>query len=914
MAGWPPAIFAGPVARTDWDIMTALRNILKLSVAPVAAWIASGWSAVMAAPVEAAAPPLWQQLDPTWAITAGSVLFALAAAVWALRVSLAGRSATVDWSKRLAEMEAQFQRSESILASHPGLVLVWDDTYDDIDRGWGNPKVLGGTAALASLLTFAADDPTAFLNPGDSLLGAFGSLPVEDEGVDGRAPTLKEKVSDLRSHGVAFSGSVVTDEGRSIEVDGRVAGDQVTLWLTDPAVRLAEEAGVVGQARDKAADLHGALNQLDRAPLASWRRGPDLKLDWVNKAYVEMVEAINMQEVIDDQLEIDPAFRDLAERAKQEVARSGRRAVDGIIKVNVKGQRRVLRVIEVPMHGAGEASFGGMAIDVTRQERAQDDLKRQRETHRKTLDQISAAVAVFDSAQSLEYYNQAFVDLWGLDDAELRVRPSHAEVLDRLRHLGKLPAQDDFGNWKQEQLRLYTEEYGESASATEGAVPDQTWNIPGGKTLRVRQQRHALGGVAVLFEDITETLNLQGRYQTQIGVQRATLNNLAEAVAVFGADGRLHLFNRSFEATWSLSREDLTHLPHFDLLQEAFLELAPDGADALQDIKNHVVSLSHEDRTPFVGDELVLRDGRTLLSATSPLPDGATLVTFLDVTDSREREKDLAVRNKILEDADRIKSRFVDHISYQLRNPLNTIIGFTEMLESEMVGELNDRQKDYAATVLTASNHLLDLINDIIDLAAIDAGRLGLDMVDVDVRDLLDSAATFAALKAEDSQVDLKVDCPKDIGAIKADERRLKQVLFNLLANGFTFTENGGQVTLGARRDGDVVRVWVQDTGRGVSPADQANVFGRFESAGPGAGAGLGLALVNSFVELHGGLVQLWSREGEGTLVTCHLPVGGPIQGLSLEEAGEIDDWADPAYVLGDDDHDPDSPAMTAAE
>ncbi len=906
--------------------MKALRKYLRLSTAPRAAGVACGLlpfigtaaaqatGQVTEEAATVAAGGFLSALDPTWAVTSGAVLFALAAGVWALRVSLAGRSATVDWSQRLAEMEAQYQRSESILASHPGLVLVWDDTFEDIDQGWGSPKVLGGTAALASLLTFASDDPAAFLNPGDSLLGALGNLPVEDEGVDGRAPTLREKVRDLRGHGVAFSGSVVTDEGRSIEVDGRVAGDQVTLWLTDPAVRLAEEAGVVGQARDKAADLHGALNQLDRAPLAAWRRGPDLKLEWVNKSYVEMVEAISLQEVVDDQLEIDPAFRDLAEKARAEIQRTGRRAVDGIIKVNVKGQRRVLRVIEVPMHGAGEAGFGGMAIDVTRQERAQDDLKRQRESHRRTLDQLSAAVAVFDSAQSLEYYNQAFLDLWALDDAELRVRPSHAEVLDRLRHLGRLPAQDDFGNWKQHQLRLYTEEYGESASAAEGATPDETWNLPGGKTLRVRQQRHSLGGVAVLFEDITETLELQGRYQTQIGVQRATLNNLAEAVAVFGADGRLQLFNRSFEATWSLSREDLTHLPHFDILQEAFVDLAPDGADALQELKNHVVSLSPEDRAPFVGDELVLKDGRTLLSATSPLPDGATLVTFLDVTDSREREKDLAARNKILEDADRIKSRFVDHISYQLRNPLNTIIGFTEMIEGEMVGELNDRQKDYAATVLTASNHLLDLINDIIDLAAIDAGRLGLDMVDVDVRDLLESAATFAALKAEDSQVQLRVDCPKDIGAIKADERRLKQVLFNLLANAFTFTETGGQVVLGARKDGDAVRIWVQDTGRGVSPTDQANVFGRFESAGPGAGAGLGLALVNSFVELHGGLVQLWSREGEGTLVTCHLPVGGPVQGLDYEPDADGEDWTDPTYLLAQEDLDADNHRMTAAE
>lgn len=852
-------------------------------------------------------------IDPTWVLTSGAVLFAMAAGLWAFRVSAAGKNATVHWSRRLAEMEARFERTESILASHPGLVLVWDDTYEDIDKGWGKPRVLGGPAALASLLTFAADDPTAFANPADSLLGALGNLPLEDDEETGRAPTLKEKVQALRSHGVAFSGSVVTDEGRSIECDGRVAGDQVTLWLTDPAVRLADETGVLGQARDKAADLHGALNQLDRAPLAAWRRGPELKIEWANKAYIEMVEGINLQQVLDEQMEVDPAFKELAVKAKRETSRTGRRAVDDIIKVNVRGQRRVLRVIEAPMHGAGESSFSGIAIDITRQERAQDDLKRQQDAHRKTLDQLSEGVAVFNSAQQLEYYNQAFADLWELDDDELRARPGHGELLDRLRHLGRLPAQDDFANWKRQQLRLYTEEAADSQRANEGSIPDATWDLPSGKTLRVRQQRHAKGGVAVLFEDITETLNLQSRYQTQIGVQHATLNNLAEGVAVFGADGRLALYNLSFESMLSLSREQLADLPHVDEISEAILDLAPDADQAVDELKAHIVSFLEDHRKPFVGKELNLRDGRILQSATSPLPDGATLVTFLDITDSRERQKELELRNQILEDADRIKTRFVDHISYQLRNPLNTIIGFTEMLESEMVGALNDRQKDYAATVLTASNHLLDLVNDIIDLAAIDAGRLGLEMTDVDVRDLLESAATFAALKAEDSQVRLRVDCPKDIGTIKADERRLKQVLFNLLANGFTFTEAGGEVVLGARRDDDAVSIWVKDTGRGVSPEDQATIFDRFESTGPGAGAGIGLALVNSYIDLHGGLVRFDSVEGEGTTVTCHLPAGGPGESLPFDEFAD-DDGTDLAALLAEEDHPKPRIRLSAAE
>ena len=193
------------------------------------------------------------------------------------------------------------------------------------------------------------------------------------------------------------------------------------------------------------------------------------------------------------------------------------------------------------------------------------------------------------------------------------------------------------------------------------------------------------------------------------------------------------------------------------------------------------------------------------------------------------------------------------------------------------------RQKDYIASILSASHHLRDLITDIIDLAAIDAGKMALEPEEIDIRDLLKSAATYAALKAEDTQVSLTVECPRDIGAITADPRRLKQVLFNLLSNAFAYTGAGGLVVLGADRAPGLVRIWVGDTGRGVSPEDQAKAFDPFESRGPSAGAGIGLSLVQRFVSLHGGWVRMESEPGRGTRVTCYLPAraAAPAQNVS---------------------------------
>lgn len=806
-------------------------------------------------------------LDPVVLGAVGAVSVALAAVALAIRVSAASKTQSVTWSNRLAVMEAQLEKAEAVLSAHPGLVLVWEEDFDAVEKGWGEPKILGGPAALASLMSFSTSASDGAASAVDRLLRALGDLPVEDDGPAEDIKKLKDKVRELRAHGIAFSGSVVTSEGRTIEADGRVAGGQVALWLTDPAARMAEDTGLMGKVRERTTDLHGALSFLERAPIPAWRRSANLALVWVNKAYVDAVEATTAAAVLKDQIELDPGARKIAEKAAAD-----RRPAEGRVIVNIKGERNVLRLIETPMHGAGEAALGGFAIDITELDKARADLRQHIEANRRTLDQIPAAVALFNGAQNLIYHNGAFLKLWGLDDADLSGHPPHGEILDRLRHAGKLPEQPDYARWKSEQLHLYTAELAAPGAERDGEAPDDIWPLPDGRTLRVASARHPLGGVLVIFDDITERLSLETRYNTQLNVQRATLNNLSEGVAVFAADGALRLHNAAFQKLWRLDAELLAGRPHIDRLFAQLRTQMVKGEAALADIKRRATSLSPEDRAPLTNGALALTDGRTIAFGTEPLPDGATLVHFLDVTDSREREKELKERNAFLEDIDRQKSKFVDHVSYQLRTPLATIVGFAEMLDGQMFGVLNDRQKDYIASILSASHHLRDLITDIIDLAAIDAGKMTLDPEEVDIRDLLESAATYAALKAEDTQVGLAVDCPRDIGAITADAKRLKQVLFNLLSNAFAYTGAGGQVTLGADRAPGLVRLWVADTGRGVSPEDQAKAFDPFESRGPSAGAGIGLSLVQRFISLHGGWVRMESEPGKGTRVTCYLP------------------------------------------
>jgi len=272
----------------------------------------------------------------------------------------------------------------------------------------------------------------------------------------------------------------------------------------------------------------------------------------------------------------------------------------------------------------------------------------------------------------------------------------------------------------------------------------------------------------------------------------------------------------------------------------------------------------------------VERSDRSILSlSTSSLPDGATLVTFKDVTDRFRIESALRDRNEGLEAADRLKSDFIKHVSYELRTPLNTILGFSEHLASGAPGPLNGQQTEYVRAIVTGGNTLKSLVNDILDLALVESGALRLELERINLAELIGDIAVHARDWAAKTGLTLQVDVARDSGLFLADARRLRQIVFNLLSNAFKFTPRGGVITLSARIVNEDVQIAVADNGPGLAPEVKATVFERFSAkgqAGSRAGAGLGLALVNRFLELHDGWVEIDSREGGGTLVRCHLP------------------------------------------
>jgi len=230
---------------------------------------------------------------------------------------------------------------------------------------------------------------------------------------------------------------------------------------------------------------------------------------------------------------------------------------------------------------------------------------------------------------------------------------------------------------------------------------------------------------------------------------------------------------------------------------------------------------------------------------------------------------------KELESASRHKSEFLASMSHELRTPLNAVIGFSQVLRQQMFGELNEKQVEYVDDILSSGQHLLNLINDILDLAKVEAGRMELQPASFALPETLRNAMAMVRERATRQEVTLAVEIDDSVGEIEADERKVKQILFNLLSNAVKFTPAGGTVTLAARTDASRAIISVRDTGVGISPEDQARIFEDFYQLSPGMtqeGTGLGLALTKRLVDLHGGELTVESTPGGGSTFTVWLP------------------------------------------
>jgi signal transduction histidine kinase len=759
--------------------------------------------------------------------------FSVLAAILLMRTRLRAAKNEARLRAEVGELQAQADRFRALLFAEPQILISWA-------AGDDRPEISGDTSLLMPQQS-AQHPPQRIL--------AFGTwLPPEP------ALQMDHALDALREAGEGFLLNLSTSNGRAIEAMGRAIGGQAI-------VRIRELGGIRRELAESNLRYKALLEETEllrdfaaALPWPIWAKGAQGRLRYANAAYAKATEAVSTADAIDRDLELlETDQREIMSRAL-----SHQSEFAGRLPIVVGGERRVYDVHALKL----DSGSAGIAIDASEATALGAALVRMAEAHRRTLDQLSSGVAVFDGLRRLAFYNDSYRRLWDLDRTFLDANPDDSSVLDRLRAARKLPEQPDFRAWKAKLHEAYR--------AVEPTK--DTWYLPDGRAVSVVTTPNPEGGVTYLFDDVTESLDLARRFDGLIRVQRETLDNLAEAVAVFGSNGRAQLFNPAFAKMWKLSPDALREQPHIEAV-EAWCRPLFDEANTWRTIREAITAIENRVQVPL---KLERRDGSVLDCMTMPLPDGATMLTFQDISDAENVERALRERNEALETADQMKVDFVHHVSYELRSPLTTIIGFAHFLSDPVTGPLTAKQAEYLAYITTSTNALLAIINNILDLATIDAGAMSLNLGIVDIRKTIEAAAEGIQDRLATDRIKLKVDIDANIGSFIGDERRVVQVLYNLLANAVGFSPHDATVGLSARRTEHSVTFTVTDSGPGIPPDVKDKVFDWFESHSHGSrhrGAGLGLSLVRSFVELHGGKVRVDSVVGKGTTVTCDFPI-----------------------------------------
>ena len=740
------------------------------------------------------------------------------------------------WQRRdeVGELRRNLAAAEAILKAEPQVLIFWQQGE--------NMRVAAHTLTTVPGLP---EDPQLLMR-----LGAWLEPAAARE--------LKSMLDTLFTVGRPFNLLVRTAAGGDVEADGRVSGGRAILRFRDVAGYRKQIAQIMDQHRQLARDiglgraLHSAL------PYPVWIRGSSGQIEWVNKAYAKAVGATSEADAVERKLEL------LETRAREELAGVLQRGESyrNRVQLNIAGERRAHDIVVLPF---GDASVA-CAIDAAAVQDVQSELIRVAAAYNRTLDRVSTAVAIFARDQRLSFFNDAFAKLWQLDTNWLAERPMHGAILDRLRERSHIPEVVNYREWKAKVLAGYKT----------GSEPEEWWHIPDGRSVHVMAEERPDGGITYLYEDETKRLALESRYETLTTVQRETLDHLAEGVAVFGTDGRLKLFNSAFERVWKLGRRMLQDGPHIDEIMRQCQQLHDDPAGWTAIAQ---VATSISDQRQNVKGQMTRADQSVIDYAAMLLPDGGVLATFADVTASKRYERALIERNEALVAADRLKSQFISHVSYELRTPLTSIIGFTELLSSPRTGEMNDKQRDYLSAVSRSSETLLSTINDILDLANIDAGALELRIAPVKINAIIDAASLSVKDRMIRTHLALHIEVDENVGELIADEARVNQILYNLLSNAIGFSEPGGMIRLTCRREGPMIAFTVTDQGAGIPHDQQHDVLGRFVSRSRGSkhrGAGLGLPIVKSLIELHGGTMSLVSEPGDGTAVTVRFPEHGP--------------------------------------
>jgi len=686
---------------------------------------------------------------------------------------------------------------------------------------------------------------------------------------------LEGSIADLRDGGVGFETDLDhTATGRRIQARGVRALDALgrtmadVVWMND----VTEGVAAVDTLTEESISLRRERNllkaALDGISNPVWLRDDDLSLIYCNDAYVKAVDAKDHADVVARGREIAPRVAVREVRALAATARASGETRRSPFHMVIDGSRRLMEVTESPVDknergseqpdtaslfsdGTGRMTAGS-AYDVTRQEELETRLKREAAAHAEVLERLRTAIAIFGPDTRLIFFNTAFADLWDLTPEWLKETPTYATVLDALRAERHLPEVADFPAYKEKELARFTS----LLEPTEDVL-----HLPGGGTLRRVVAPHPMGGLLTTYEDITDKLALERSYNTLIAVQRETIDNLQEAVAVFGPEGELRLANPAFADLWNLELDSLREGPLLADVIDAFKEFFDDAAVWARHRTVMLAALDSEKQRAAQQGRVVRTDGSVLEFISVPLPDGGVLFCYNDVSAPERVAQALRGRAEALTATDKLRTEFLTNVASELEGPVSSI----GALAKRLAGIKPVQPAAVVKDIIDASSTLKTLVEDVRDLSGVETGQQTLKLDSFDIADAMNRVATMTRESFKRNGASLTIDCPDDIGWMVGDAARIKQTLYHLLTGALKNLPDDSAITLSAKRE---------------SGANSDVTFAVRHTSNGHTKGGLGIYLAQRIAELHGGNLKT-DTDGEDMLISCKLPVGAGAPGAS---------------------------------
>ncbi|MDR0630424.1 MAG: PAS-domain containing protein [Holosporales bacterium] len=613
-------------------------------------------------------------------------------------------------------------------------------------------------------------------------------------------------------------------------------------------------------------DLEDILNAL---PIYVWKRDADLKLKYCNQKYADAFDT-SPSEVIRCNMKL-PIFTNSKGLSLEQLAISSGKAQTVRKHTIVNGVRKLFEISELPLNHKKQQI--GYAIDVSDEDKIQNEYDIFKKQTFDALDHISVPIAICDADTKLSFFNKAGLQFFDLEESYAMSSPSFVEILGVLIDKKKITEAKDYQTLKNTWLRYFREIV---------APHHEFMHTPDGRSINIVVSPHYGGGLIFVFEDITEKLVMERERNALFAVQKETIEHLHDGILVFGGDNKIRMMNPTINEiwetdNWGTNSSDLHIKDFFSRTSDLFI-----SSDDCETWISQIISMS-ESRTESSGT-IMLVNGKNIDYIYVPLPDGHNLIRFADVTDRRKLENALREKNDMMSQIDRLKSHFISNVSFELKSPINTISGFSDILINQYFGDLNERQLEYCRSILEASNKLADIIDAMLNLATIEAGHNKMRYKEIYLSEFLNELVKLFNDAASKKNVAIQTSVEESSLNAYCDEYSIKQVLFQITSLLLKITQIGETISIHASKlaeQQDYITISIKNTGFGM-PRDELDNINKIlmndndHKPNFSSSSDFVFLFAQHVAQLHEGRLSVESDYEAGTIITISIPANPP--------------------------------------